>query len=255
MKTIVCKKDDISQGPLILVNQSHPLRNVSFPLIPLDLQGRTGLSGKEEIYMERHAANLLHACIHSIGGEREIVPVSGWRSHKEQEEIWNSSLETDGEEFTKKYVALPDCSEHQTGLAIDLGHATRKIDFIRPAFPYDSICGKFRQEAVKYGFVERYGQGKETITGIAHEPWHFRYVGSPHAKILKENGLCLEEYVPFLKTGPKNCVIEAGRMAQVFYVPCPGEETEIELPNCCGSVQISGDNISGFIVTVWGEPL
>ena len=96
MKTIVCKKDDISRGTLILVNQSHPLKNTFFPLIPLDFQNQPEQSIKEEIYMERHAANLLHACIHSIGGEREIVPVSGWRSRKEQEEIWNSSIETDG---------------------------------------------------------------------------------------------------------------------------------------------------------------
>ena len=256
MKRIVCKREDINRGALILVNRDYPLKDTSFPIIPLDfdLPGETGHLGQEDIYMERCAANLLCACIKSIGGEREIIPVSGWRSRQEQQNIWDSTMETDGEEFTRKYVALPDCSEHQTGLAIDLGRASRKIDFIRPSFPYDGICGQFRRQAAKYGFIERYGCGKEALTGIAHEPWHFRYVGAPHAKLMTENGLCLEEYVPFLQTGPKTCQLEEGRIAQVFHVPCPEEKADIELPDGCGRFQISGDNIGGFIVTVWGAP-
>ena len=86
--------------------------------------------------------------------------------------------------FTHKYVAYPGCSEHQTGLAIDLGKAAGHIDFIRPAFPYDGTCGAFRRAAAAYGFIERYQKGKESLTGIAREPWHFRYVGLPHAAIM-----------------------------------------------------------------------
>lgn len=243
MKRMLCKREEIETGPLILVNRSHPLKNDSFSLAPL-----TG-----EIYMERRAANLLRACIRSVGGERDIVPVSGWRSRREQQEIWDETLKTDGEEFTRKYVALPDCSEHQTGLAIDLGRSDRPLDFIRPAFPYDGVYGRFRRAALKYGFIERYQQGKEGVTGIASEPWHFRYIGAPHAWLLEENGLCLEEYVPFLQSGVKSRLMESGRIAQVFYVPCPGEAAKIELPDHCGQVQVSGDNIGGFIVTVWGS--
>ncbi len=248
MKKIQCKREDIGRGPLILVNRDHPLRESSVQLVPLDSLSPEG----EKVCLERCAANLLQACVRSVGGEREIVLVSGWRSHREQQDIWDATLKTDGEAFTRKYVALPGCSEHQTGLAIDLGRAARQIDFIRPAFPYDGVCGRFRQRAAQYGFVERYEQGKEGVTGIAHEPWHFRYVGTPHAKLLQDNSLSLEEYVPFLRTGPKNCLLE-GRIAQVFYAPCAGEWTEVELPSRCGRVQVSGDNMDGFIITVWGE--
>ena len=104
-----------------------------------------------------------------------------------------------GETFTRQYVALPGCSEHQTGLAIDLGKAAGYIDFIRPAFPYDGVCGRFRRLAARYGFIERYQRGKEEVTGISAEPWHFRYVGAPHAQLMETNGLCLEEYRDFLR--------------------------------------------------------
>ena len=91
-------------------------------------------------------------------------------------------------------MALPGCSEHQTGLAIDLGLRGPEVDFLCPDFPYTGPCGDFRRLAADYGFVERYPAGKEPITGIAHEPWHFRYVGVPHAERMAAMGLVLEEY-------------------------------------------------------------
>lgn len=231
-------------GPLILVNSEHPLKNPSpAGLVPVD-------SRYPDILLAYRAARLLAACIQKAGGVYGIVPVSGWRSRAEQQRIWDDSMAESGEEFTRQYVALPGCSEHQTGLAIDLGKAARQIDFIRPDFPCDGVCGRFRRLAARYGFIERYQRGKEGITGIAHEPWHFRYVGTPHAQLMVEHGLCLEEYRDFLRQGPQSCLLPNGKMAQVFYVPSTGETTDVELPDgCC---QVSGDNVDGFIVTAWG---
>lgn len=65
----------------------------------------------------------------------------------------------------------------------------------RPAFPYEGVCQMFRERAAEFGFVERYPAGKEPITGIAHEPWHFRYVSPPHARAMVRRGLVLEEYL------------------------------------------------------------
>ena len=93
------------------------------------------------ILLERQAARLLAACIQAAGGAREIVPVSGWRSQAEQQAIWEDTLQRRGEAFTRQYVAVPGCSEHQTGLAIDLGRAAREIDFIRPDFPGEGGLG------------------------------------------------------------------------------------------------------------------
>lgn len=244
MRIVTCSEDQVFTGPLILVNQSHPLRNTSpRGLVPVDYQ-------HPGILFDRNAAQLLDACIHKVGGARAIIPVSGWRSQAEQQQLWDETLAREGERFTRQYVALPGCSEHQTGLAIDLGEAAQDIDFIRPAFPHDGICGSFRRMAARYGFIERYTEGKEQLTGIAHEPWHFRYVGAPHAQLMTEHNLCLEEYGDFLRLTPRSCILPGGQLARVFYVPCAGENTKIELPEgCC---QISGDNVGGFIVTVWG---
>ena len=138
---------------------------------------------------------MLADCIRAGGGEGQIVPVSGWRSREEQQRIWDDTLAKEGEAFTRQYVACPGCSEHQTGLAIDLGLAAPHIDFIRPDFPDTGVCRAFREQAGKYGFILRYPAGKEHITGIAHEPWHFRYVGTPHSAIMTRLGLTLEEYL------------------------------------------------------------
>ena len=246
MRTVSLPRERVFTGPLILVNRQHPLQAAAAgPLSPVDIR-------HPDILLDRQAACLLSACIQAVGGSSEIVPVSGWRSRAEQQQIWDDSLLESGLDFTRRYVAYPGCSEHQTGLAIDLGRAAEKIDFIRPAFPDDGICGAFRRAAARYGFIERYRQGKESLTGIAREPWHFRYVGTPHALLMESNGLCLEEYADFLRQEPRICTLADGQLARVFYVPCRGAVTEISLPDgCC---QVSGDNAGGFIVTAWGRP-
>ena len=230
MRTVRLSREQSFTGPLVLVNRQHPLKAAAG-------DGLTAVDSRHpDILLDRQA---------------EIVPVSGWRSQEEQQRIWDDTLAESGPDFTRKYVAYPGCSEHQTGLAIDLGRAAGVIDFIRPAFPYDGICGAFRKAAAAYGFIQRYRREKESLTGIAEEPWHFRYVGAPHARLMGENGLCLEEYGDFLRQRPRSCPLPDGRLAQVFYVPCAGEETEIQLPDgCC---QVSGDNAGGFIVTAWGR--
>ena len=134
-----------------------------------------------------------------MGGEGKIIPVSGYRPHAEQLALWEETLRAQGEEFTRKYVAIPGCSEHESGLAIDLAADAPDIDFICPEFPPTGICQIFREKAPFYGFIQRYPKGKEDITGISEEPWHFRYVGMPHSKIIAERGLVLEEYIRLLE--------------------------------------------------------
>ena len=174
---------------LILVNSQHAYSpDTKQDLIPVH-------EDQPDILLEREAVCALSSIMEQLGGWEFIVPVSGWRSLVEQLEIYAKSLQENGPEFTAKFVAMPGHSEHQTGLAIDLGLRQPDIDFIRPAFPYEGICQKFRELAPAFGFIERYPAGKEHITGIAHEPWHFRYVGMPHSEIMTFKGLTLEEYL------------------------------------------------------------
>ena len=145
---------------------------------------------------------------------------------------------------------IPDHSEHQTGLAIDLALNTDNIDFIRPDFPYSGICEEFRKAAPEFGFIERYPAGKENITGIAHEPWHFRYVGFPHSMIIAEKEFTLEEYTEYIKSFRQECPLSyshKGIAAEIFYAPA---ETEISVNNAV--CQVSGNNTDGFVVTLWG---
>ena len=245
MKMITLRRTHSYTGPLILVNPSHPLRD---PVLP-DLVAPDGRW--PEVLLERRAARLLAACIQSVGGEESIVPVSGWRSQAQQQAIWQDTLQKNGEEFTRKYVALPGCSEHQTGLAIDLGLAAPQIDFIRPDFPQDGVCGAFRKAAARYGFIQRYSREKESLTSIAEEPWHFRYVGVPHAALMEEHHFCLEEYGDFIRERPRRCQLADGKTATVSHIACPQDSVEWEAPEGC--YQLSGDNAGGFFLTVWGN--
>ena len=243
MNCLTLRRDLIHTGPLILVNPGHPVQNQEpAALVAVDERN-------PDILLERRTAGLLAACVQAAGGAGRIIPVSGWRSQAEQQAIWEDTWRKEGEAFTRKYVALPGCSEHQTGLAIDLGLAAAEIDFIRPNFPEDGPCGAFRRLAARYGFLQRYRRQKEALTSIAEEPWHFRFVGAPHAGLMEENDLCLEEYRDFIRKKPQICRMGRGRWARVSYHPCPEERLELELADgCC---QISGDNIGGFFLTVW----
>lgn len=176
---------------LILVNRQHPISREPDDLVSASTE-------HAEIKLRRAAQTALAELLRAIGSGDKIVPVSGYRSQEEQTAIYESSLVENGLAFTEKYVAFPGCSEHQTGLAIDLALNQDVIDFIRPNFPYDGICDEFRNLAPKFGFIERYPKGKEQITGIAHEPWHFRYVGCPHAEIMTMQNMALEEYIETL---------------------------------------------------------
>lgn len=175
---------------LMLVNAEHPLFH---PLQRSELV--CAFDGYPDILMERAAAAALRRLIADIGAEDVIVPVSGWRSRDEQKKIWSDTVADRGLSFARKYVALPACSEHETGLAIDLALNAPDIDFICPDFPKEGICQRFREAAPHYGFIQRYQKEKEAVTGISEEPWHFRYVGTPHALLITRGGLALEEYV------------------------------------------------------------
>jgi D-alanyl-D-alanine dipeptidase/carboxypeptidase len=251
MRSVTFNRADMYRGALILVNHRHP---VMVNEIVNYLQLTSVDERHRDILLETRTAVLLSKLLYSIGCRDEIVPVSGYRSSDEQRKIYTGSLIENGSGFTEKYVALPGRSEHETGLAIDLGKSKDGIDFIRPEFPYTGIFADFRKEAARYGFIERYGKDKEAVTGIAHEPWHFRYVGYPHSQIMQNEGLCLEEYILFIKDfsykGKHFLIKEQGKDIEVFYVGAHCDKTSVDLPaNAC--FQVSGNNVDGFIVTVW----
>lgn len=124
---------------------------------------------------------------------KEIIAFSGFRSYNYQKKIYNSSVEANGEEYAQRYSAKPGHSEHQTGLAFDLGGQMKywlELEF------EDTEEGIWLSEnAHRFGFILRYPKDKEHITGYAYEPWHFRYVGEDHASKIYEKEITLEEYL------------------------------------------------------------
>ena len=236
-------------GTLALVNPAHPLQARPAPeaLVP-------AMPDAPGVLLARQAAVMLAALLDGIRAAGRIVPVSGWRSHAEQQALYADSVRDNGLEFTQKYVALPGCSEHETGLAIDVGEAREVIDFIRPAFPDTGVCAAFRRAAARYGFIERYPKGAQTVTGIGHEPWHFRYVGWPHAGLMAQRGVTLEEYIGALGAYTPEQPLHAeagGRGFDIFRVPLGPEGARFDAPRD-RVWQASADNCGGLVVTVWG---
>lgn len=213
---------------LLLVNASHPLPRGFAPA-----QLAPALPGFEEVLLQRQAAGALTALLQALQlPPRQILPVSGYRPHAEQQQIWDETLRDKGAAFTHTYVALPGCSEHETGLAIDLALNRPPVDFIRPHFPRRGCCGQFRRRAAEYGFIERYPAGKQQVTGIGAEPWHFRYVGAPHAAAIASRGLALEEYLQLLDPGGGGAVLTQqgpGGSWQISALP-PDPELPKRLP-------------------------
>lgn len=113
---------------------------------------------------------------------------SGFRSYSTQKTLYNNYVARDGKAEADRYSARPGHSEHQTGLGFDINKANSSFEGTPEALWLAANCHK-------YGFIIRYPQGKEHITGYIYEPWHVRYLGVDTATAVYNSGLCLEEYL------------------------------------------------------------
>ena len=113
---------------------------------------------------------------------------SGFRSYQTQKSLYESYVKRDGQAAADRYSARAGHSEHQTGLAFDINKANSSFAGSPEAIWLAENCHK-------YGFIIRYPEGKEAITGYIYEPWHVRYLGVETATAVYNSGLCLEEYL------------------------------------------------------------
>lgn len=123
----------------------------------------------------------------------ELLGVSAYRSHKDQQSLFNYYVNKDGYEAAKAYSALPGTSEHETGLAIDVTGGNGECA-AENCFAGTKEAKWLEKHAPEYGFIIRYPKGKESITGYQYEPWHLRYVGKTIAAEISKRGITLEEY-------------------------------------------------------------
>lgn len=119
---------------------------------------------------------------------------SGFRSYETQIGLYNGYVERDGQNKADTYSARPGHSEHQSGLAFDLGNTAATEDF-KASFEHTPEGEWLKEHAHEYGFIIRYPKGKTNITGYQYEPWHLRYLGQDNAKKVMASGLTLEEYL------------------------------------------------------------
>ena len=189
----------------------------------------------------------------NIYGNSDIMMACGYRSYELQVNLYNNEVDTYGEELADLWVAPPGFSEHQTGFAFDLDlNDGAGISGIH----YDGIgdYSWINENCYKYGFIVRYPKGKVDITGIEYEPWHFRYVGPAAAYYISKKEMTLEEYIDIVHTySPEKPLYITGdddKKWCVYYIEESGyDDTELTVPKNL-KYEISGDNYSGYIITV-----
>lgn len=183
---------------LMVVNKENKLSKNFIPkdlvLVPTIIKGSVDVDRK--IYLNKVVATKwleLKKYMDNLGYSIDIS--SGYRSYEYQEKLLSKFVEKKGLEEALRIAALPGTSEHQTGLCFDYEKVYFEEDKMKTGLKEDDIEYKIVKDiAYKYGFIIRYPNGKEKITGYKFEPWHLRYVGIQNAKEIYENDLTLEEY-------------------------------------------------------------
>ena len=122
--------------------------------------------------------------------KRPIIAMSSYRSYKYQVNLFEKYKEADGIKDADTYSARAGFSEHQTGLCVDIYDGV--LDYTN--FEQSDSFDWMQKNAYKYGFILRFPEGKENITGYQYESWHYRYVGKDIAKYIHNNDITFEEY-------------------------------------------------------------
>lgn len=248
-------EETMAQGMLVLVNNDHRFDPDSVTDLISVYQNKTEHYEAKDwvLSVQPRLLQALNEWLEAGYEKNEfdsVNVVAGYRSYQTQQELFDNAVANRGEEYAKQYINQPGASEHHTGLAVDLSVIDRSggttDDFVG--------AGKqtwLREHAWEFGLILRYPPEKVDITGIDFESWHYRYVGLPHSQIITENGLCLEEYIDLLREHPFDgehltgtC---QGKPYDIYY--CPG--TRIILPDDENSYTISGNNVDGYIITIY----
>ncbi len=186
---------DIADGYLILVNKSNFLPE---NYIPEDLEGLKYYAADRSAdarFLRKTAADHFHEMCEAASAEGiDIVSTTAYRSYAFQKDLYEYYVSTKGQEEADKVSAKPGSSEHQTGLCADL--STSEIDYVNGSAFGDTAAGRWVAEHChEYGFIVRYPDGLEGITGYTYEPWHVRYVGTVAAGEIHNENITLEEYI------------------------------------------------------------
>ncbi len=249
--TVSMIPNDVYEGDLLLVNKQYqytfPATEEESSIVPIYATMTDSYQVSDyETYLASNAITALNNMMDAFydkTGLSDVMVISAYRTKEYQDEIYNSGTS----DIAGGY------SEFHTGLSFDMG-----------VFPEDESSYYYLPEGEhawisencgNYGYILRYPEGKEDLTGMDSKSYQFRYVGIPHAIYMNENNMCLEEYIEFIKSytydsehlavaGPDN------KRYEIYYVPSSESgNTEVHVPSD-KKYEISGNNVDGFIVTV-----
>ena len=253
---IACTRTDLGEdaiytGDLVLVNNQIFYHFPEQADLAVIFDGKTGsyFVRDKDVLLAPHALTALNAMMDGFqaqGGSKSVNVVAGYRTEEFQQHLFDQSAERNGLDHAKQFVAQPGGSEHHTGLAVDFSilHADGSSAEYQGTGEYAWINGNCQN----YGWVVRYDFAKVAVTGISTEPWHFRYVGVPHATVMAEENLCLEEYIDYLKQftfDQEHLTVDcADGTYEIWYA----EGSQIHVPDE-GEYTVSGNNVDGLIVT------
>ena len=190
--------NDIDSGYLVLVNKSNEIDKSKMPDDLVGIKYYAADRSAEGRRMRAAAADAFHRLAEEAKKrDMTIVITTAYRSYEFQSRLYNYYVAADGQEEADKYSAQPGKSEHQTGLAADI--SSPSVNYKLTLDFAESEEGKWLAEnAHLFGFIIRYPEGKEELTGYRYEPWHIRYVGLPAAEYMHEHNCTLEEYLQIL---------------------------------------------------------
>lgn len=249
---------DKFRGDLILVNEDHEYFGGDEDLVSIiemnSENERTCFTAVDSTYtilrqVYEPMAQMIQDFSDQYNNDRLII-YGSYRTKEFQQQLYDDDV-AQSEDGKSTKVAKAGFSEHESGLAFDFTEADN--------YDYDGTgdYAWINANCYKYGFIVRYTKSKEKITKIQDEPWHFRYVGIPHAYYMDSNDLCLEEYIDLIRKHPYDgehleFKDDKDTEYEVYFVASDdgAEKTTVPVPNGV-RYEISGNNVDGFIVTVY----
>lgn len=187
---------DLSKGKLLIVNKYYALDSNYIPDNLVAVESGYGIGYLEKETYEQFVLMAKAARMEGL----TILSCSPYRSYATQKYIYNDYVKRNGQEEADTYSARPGHSEHQTGLAVDIKN---NLNSNLMDFENTQEAKWLIENAYKFGFILRYPEGKERITGYIYEPWHYRYVGLEVAKKIQEEKITYEEYYAYyIKNNP-----------------------------------------------------
>ncbi len=187
---------DESKDTLMLVNKYYKLSKDFKPnnLVAITNKYAWGTNKSKSIREDVMDAylNMYNAAFNEIGVTLMIN--SAYRDYEHQEEVYNDYKENRGIDYADSVAARPGSSEHQTGLSLDIFELKNsKMATFKDTEAYKWL----KNNCYKYGFILRYPEGKENITGFNFEAWHYRYVGIETATYIYEKNITFDEYYAY----------------------------------------------------------